>query len=417
MQHLVDLLTSVNEYASSRQARSFLRNFSYYENKMSEFDRDFNHTKINHPQIKTIVKEILNTLGIPPYQHGRYLHASLSVRDFFVELNEHTKKENRQLNNLIILLNQQNRIKWNKIILGSAVALAIFEITYPFLKGFISIQELLAAALFVPVVGIGFTAIVALYSGYKNIFDKHTTLVQRFKDNFFLLADIALKLAAYSILIAAATTATPVAAVLFVVAECFNVIKEIVNLVLAHNQNRNNPILSGMDPLGLGQHNARKHFDFIKHRNSIVINLLAAAICVGIIAVWCFFPPSLFLTIGAMVALGVVAIIKAQLQKYNEANVKNSLNREFIKLETPFKMEQEHWEVSNGLTYEKGITTTPGGTGLPLAEEEEHTSLLSDSDARPGTPGRPSVAGMFSRRSTVIPAQAGIHLEMGTVPH
>jgi hypothetical protein len=393
MPHLIDLLTSFNVYASGGQTRGFLRHFSYYENKMSEFDRDFNHTKINNQEIKAIVKVILTTLGIPAHQHGRYLNSPLSVRDFFVELNEHTKKENLKLNNFIILQNQQNRLKWNKIILGSAIGLAIFEITYPFIKSLITIQELLAAALFVPVVGIGITAIIAIYSGYKNIFDKHTSLSQRFKDNFFLLADIALKLAAYSLLIAA-TTATPVAAALFVVAECFNVIKEIVNLVQAHFQNNNNAMLSSMDVLSRQQYKARQQFDFVKQRNSIIINLLAATLCVGIIAIWCFFPPSLFLTIGALAAVAVVAVIKAQIQKCNEANVKTRLNREFTKLEASFVTEQESNEEAEDLV----AMAIPGGTGLELTEREDD-SLLPHSGGRSRALSRPSECGMFSGRA------------------
>ena len=409
MQSLIDLLTSFNTCVPGERSVRFEENMYFYRNKMSAFERDFDRTKINAPQIKAIVEAMLITIGISPSQQGRYLHASLSVREFFIELKENIKDRNQQVNQIINLFNEQKSLKLNRMMSIGLVFGAIFQIAHPFITHFTPIEEILAAALFVPVVGLIFTTVSSLYQLYKTIYDHDVLLSKRLKDGFFLLADVTLKFTAYISLISAAITAAPLAAVLFVVAESFNVIKEIVNLVQAYMHNRNYPILSGMDNLSAKQHQARYQFDFIKHRNSILINLLTATVCLGVIAVWCFLPPSLLITIGALVAIGAAYIVKSQLHKYNEANVRARLQDEFTKLEAPVETEQRNYKVEdfNEVVDPSIVPVMPNAAvGTPLVEAQEDAPLLPQPDAQFS---RPSGGGMFSRRNSAAPLLAAVH--------
>ena len=389
MQSLIDLLTSFNSCVSGGDRAPFQEKLYYYHDKISVFERDFDRTKINAPQIKEIVQEMLITLGIPPSQHGRYLHASVSMREFFVELKEHFKDDNEHVNQVINFFNEQKSLKLHKTMLAGIILLSIFQIVHPFITHFTPIEEILAAALFVPVVGLVYTSVSSLYQLYKNIYDHQISLSQRLKDSFFLFADVALKFTAYISLISAALTAAPLAAVLFVVAESFNVLKEIVNLAQACMQNRHNPILSGMDPLSTKQHQARFYFDFIKHRNSILINLLTATVCLGIIAAWCFLPPSLLITIGALVAIGAAYIVKTQFHKYNEAVVKTCLQDAFAKLE---ELDQENYQ-------ENQVVTDDNAADENLLDVQENVSLLPQRNVQSS---RPSEGGIFSRPNNAI---------------
>lgn len=395
MQSLNDTLNAFRQYVEGGTRRDISQYMSYYHGKMSEFERDFYHTPINsNNSIKAVVREILTTLEIPPHQWGRYLTASLNVHDFFVEL-ALQKQESEKLIFFIRLLDEQHILQWLKIFAGAAAALAIVEIAYPFLKNLISIQELVTAAIFMPVVGLAFTAAVALYSFYKNIRDRHIPLHQRFKDNFFLLADVALKFAAYSVLIAAATTATPLSAILFVVAECVSVLKEVVNLIQIINKGRHQPVLSSMDNLSLMQYKARQDFDYMKHRNAVLINMFTAAVCVAIVGLWCFAPPSIIVTVAAIVAIGLVYAIKAELKKCNEASLRNHLLTKFDNIERAHAMPLD---AANELEDE-------------LDEAEAEDARLLPVTAAPRSGGGMRRFGMFASESGVPSPMA---LEAGT---
>lgn len=235
MESLIITLGCFNTDLTSPGNRALhARMINYYSDQMSAFNRDFNVIRIDADErIQGLINTTLKNLNIPLQERSRYLNAHLTMYELLDELNEHYK-ENNKISEFLAEVNYLTRRKWKKILLGGVFLLGAFELSLPFffVSGLTLFQELLAAVLFIPVVGIVYTTGVGLYSLYKNFGDrgKKITLFQRFHDNFFLLADSALKFAAYSILIAAATTASPVAAILFVVAESAGVVKEMISL-------------------------------------------------------------------------------------------------------------------------------------------------------------------------------------------
>lgn len=398
MQSLIVTLSCFNTYLANAHSKALPKRMKYYKNRMSEFNRDFNTTHINdNDETKAIIASILKNLNIPRYKMGRYLNAPLTLYEFLVEVNAQTNKENEKLKEFLVLIKKQSRKKLEKIVISGLVGIALFQLSLPFIvhaEALAALQEITAAALFFPAVGIIFTAGVALYSLYKNLYDKKMTLYQRFKDNFFLLADSALKFAAYGVLLAAATTVSPVSAILFVAAECLSVLKEVVNLAHMIFFDKWKLTAAEARNIDLVLQHTRHQFDFIKRRDSLLINTALAIIMLGIVAAWCFVPGGIGVTIGAFAAIALVYLFKYAVHKYHDASIQKRLQQRFGEIEGEYERQQA---LQEGMQPEED-----------LVEDREETSdldtkplLISDAHLRdePNAGlGRASELGIFAGR-------------------
>ncbi len=402
MEALIETLTCFNGSFARGHKHALRNRMSYYDDKMLELKHDFYTTTINaNDQIKELVQRILVNLKIPKHQWGRYLDVPLTVYDFLMELREHNRKEHESINEFIELIDKQIRLRWKKIIYGGLITLAAAEGSLPFLApigGLTALQGLLATALFVPFVGTVYTAALALYSLYQNIYDKKIPFLQRMQNNFFLLARTALKFAGYGILIAAATTATPVVAFLFVFAEVATVLKEVASLVRMAIQDRDNVALTDNTVLSARQHQARHHIDYVTRRNTALINLAAAVISVAIVAVWCFVPGGIFITVALIAAIGFVYLAEQWAHKHNKTTMNTRLQNKFEALELEYQTEQALQPV------DELVNSADHSESPPELTVGEPTRLSVDSISPPSRRilddrlSRPSQSGIFSAK-------------------
>lgn len=326
---------------------------SDYEGRQAKFNRDFCGTRINDPEINPIILGILNNLQVPDYQMGRYLHANLCVYDFFIELYKYNKKENNKLKQFNALLDEKIKISWGAIFgygLLSASAIGCFIPAIKAAGGFTFIQKVMALALFFPVVGLVFTTVIATYSVYKKQSDERISYLQRCRDNAFLVANTVFKIAAYSVTLAAVTTMVPVASILNVVASVINIIREVVNIIALGKQD---------SPVALGaliseqQQHVRDKINYTKLRNSIIINIASATALTAVVALWCFIPGGVFISVAAFVLMGLISLTEFLLQKYNENKMEASLQQQFTDLEE--KYQASHPEPRPGLEDSKSL--------------------------------------------------------------
>jgi hypothetical protein len=323
---------SISEYTADLKAC-----FLYYKKKSSEFHRDFYKTTIDsNDDIKNLIQRILESFGIPKTQWGRYLPAKLTVYEFLLEIHEQSKKENEKIKIFFDLVEHEKQRKWKKIFYGSLLALALLEGLLPlfaYLGSLTVIQELLAAALFFPLVGLCFTIGTAVYSFYKNLSDNTISVQQRIRNYGYLLAQSVLKVAAYAVLIAAVATTTPLVSVLFVAAGLLDVVKEVVGLIrLSYQYKKREPIPDDA-PLNCLQQHAREEAEFVKRRNLILIKLGSALVSSAIVLAWCLIPGSIFLALGVLALMGLVALGEFLLEKYNERSMRRQLQTTFDKIE------------------------------------------------------------------------------------
>lgn len=307
-------------------------------------NRDFFSKPINSPDIAPLIQSLLQNLGVPEAQWGRYRRTSLSVYDFLVELTKFNHIESNKLKEFLKLVEGVTRARWIKILGGSAFALIIINCLVPLLaiSGKFSVfQELFAEALFLPVVGVLFTCGVFIYSIYNNHSDKKKTLGERFQENFFLLANVAVKLAAYSVVITAAATMTPIASILLVIAEIINVVKEVVKLVQIIAQDRKIASIAGLDELSQRQMHLRLKYDYLKHKYALVINTITAVLVAGISLMWTFVPGGIAVAIPAIAAIVLVHLLAMYVQKRLNTMLTKRMHEKFSEIEREHKEKQE----------------------------------------------------------------------------
>lgn len=410
-------------------SRTLRDHMEYYDKKLAVLNKDFQTIPINEDNdIQSVVSDILEHLGIHKRQRGRFLNAGMTAYDFLIELQEVTNKENNKLNEFIRLIDEKNKWMRKLLLIGGIVVGSVFSMLPAFFigGGLSLVQTVLTASVTIPVAGLLYTAGVAAYTFYQSITNKRHGMMERFRDNFFLLANTALNVAAYSMVIATATSLNPVTAILFVVASCVLVLKEMTTLIQLGIQNRKSGLIAQDDDLKTRQEKTRSAYDVVKTRNALLIEFSGAILGVGIMAAWCFIPGGIFLTVAAVAAIGIVAIVKKLFSMLNEKVVTGRMKAEFDRLEQDDAVKEVHEEASKAAS--AAPEQQPDQPAVALTKEVDliqeepvcaSASLEAESGDRPAVSparvepqvARPSQVGMYARRTAsqgeddVVPIQ------------
>ena len=306
-----------------------------YDHKLALLRQDFENITIDNEDVSPLIDQIFQTLEVRAVIRERYEHANITVLQFFLELREAGYQQNKLTNAFVQMI--ESRINNKNYLIGYIGAGLVILLSYlpPFFSagGMSLLQGILAATAFIPIVGMVYTAGVAIYSFYQSINDKKKSWFGFFHDNFFLLAATALNVIAYSILIDAAVSMTPLAGLLFVIATAVYVVKEAISLVKISIQKKQLGPVSEDDSLEVKQHKTRALNDYTKVGNALAIELSSAAVMVGIIAFWSFVPGGIFVSIAAVAAIGLVYLGKSLALAYNERTMRTRLQLEFERIE------------------------------------------------------------------------------------
>lgn len=291
------------------------------------------YTPINHPELKTSIELILDRADIDDRQKGRFKNTSLNIYEFLQELEKLTKNKYKRkpINAFIKFIEEKN--KTQLILKGTfivGIGVSILSTTFSIFS-WPQIQTILSAALFFPIVGLASTAFLTLYGIYQNE-QSSTPFWSRVRDNTFLLANSALNMAAYILLLSAASALSPVASGLFIAASCIKAIKETC-ILIQHVIKQNKSGYASAKGLVGKQAEVREMIDFEKHRNALAINLSSAVIMVGIMAFWCLVPGGVVISAIAIAAMGAVALVQSKALSSNEKKMKERLDNEFERLE------------------------------------------------------------------------------------
>ena len=339
---LTKTLNTFNQSILNTHGTDLSTILSKYKDDKDNLKKDFHDKLISEmPELSVAggpIEEILESLGVPRHQQGRFLGAPLTVYDFLVELDKLLLHKNRNLAYFIDSIDHTLRRRWDRIILAFGLALLGVEVASPYLTGtFTVINEIITAALFIPIASALYTIAVFLYAVIDNfISKKRMSFWERLQNNFFEMASATLKLVAYGLVIAgAAISGSPLVSALIVIGTGVSVIQELAGFIhLRRAFNKEKTEQKGEMTLGDQQVLARHESDYLKRRNSLLINVVSAVLITGLVAAWCFIPGGLFVMVGAVVAIFVVNVVKKLVHMYFESSSKKALDAKFEQLET-----------------------------------------------------------------------------------
>ncbi|MCP0913005.1 MULTISPECIES: hypothetical protein [Legionella] len=337
--HVVSVLNCFCDYLQENSQHS-LQEFTHkYPNLTIDY-KEFLTTGINsNVEIKNAAERVLSSLGVSRLYWGRFLNTPIKVYDFLVELSEliEDHPQNAAIQELLYRVDEGDIGK--KIKIGTGVVLAVlgFSALSPFLlSGFTAIQQLLIMGVFFPSAGILYTLASGSYLFFQSLFNPKLSARDFFQDNFFLFVSSVVNIAAYGIVIGTAATLSPVTSFLFILSSLIRVLKEIVSAVQFLREWKKNNDISEMDPLASQQQGIRLAYEYTKHRNKIIINLVTAIAATGVVATWCFIPAGILPGLLGLMALGLVYLASSVAQTLQENLMRDKLEQQFTTLESQF---------------------------------------------------------------------------------
>lgn len=348
MNGLIATLTTLESYLVHPEMMDALAvEMEKYHSDREAFNRDFFIITLDRlPQDS--VEAILETVGIPKNQHGRYIDQKISVYQFLTELE--TSTGDTRLARINALIDEHNKTRWKAIAVWIAL-LSTMSIVPFWLYGFTAIEQFLTAASVVAASGLAYSVAIALYTLYEYSPAEGTenTWYQLFKDNFFALSNSALVVSGWA-LILTASASNPVISILFIAGEFVLILKEVVALAyIAAYQN--NPTIQPTDMLDEKQKKVRESADFEKRKHDVYVNLAAAILMTVIIAAWCFIPGGFIVPVVCMIGIGLVKATTQWAIWQNEARMKEQVQTQFTTIETA--------ELNDNLA-EQFVTNEPG---------------------------------------------------------
>ncbi len=367
MDSLITTLTALNAYLVHPENEGALAvHIEKYNADRDAFNRDFFRITLDRlPQDS--ISNLLDTLGTPESERGRYVNQKITVYQFLTELK--TTSDNR-LTHAIALIDEHNKTRWKAM--AAWIALLSTGSVVPFwLYGFTAIEQFVTAASVVAAGGLAYSIAIALYTlyEYSPAEGSKNTWYQLFKDNFFALSNSVLVVSAWALLLTAAAS-NPVVSVLFVAGEFVHVVKEVV--ALAYIAYQNNPTIELSDTLDEKQKKVREAADFETRKNDVYLNLAAAILMTVIVAAWCFIPGGFIVPLVCMAAIGVVKATTQWAISQNEARMKEQVQTQFNALETA--------ELNTNLL-EQTVTNEPWFENNP--ERKRTMSLTEKTSAYP----------------------------------
>lgn len=315
---LIKTLQAFNKYLQGHaEGESLPVLLAGYDKKMAGVNEDFYKTTIgSDPALGKAAGDILTTLGIDDEgKRTRYIGAPVAVRQFLKEVVQyHKTPENNDKIQDVNVFNQiildKSRVSRQKALLFGLLALLpiVGGLSY---NGFSAAQQIFTAALFTPVVGIVAAVGAGAYALYENLSRKNVHWIDQLRDNFFIVAGAALKISAYGLVIAAAVTAAPVAAILTTVAAGVGAIREGAKLIAMRNAKQKN--VDGKLPAKQTQ--ARLDDEIAKTKKTVWLRLGVAIVLTGIAATACFAPGGIFVVIGAGIAMALTSLFQWRAEK------------------------------------------------------------------------------------------------------
>ncbi len=330
MERVSKTLDGLNAYflANTKDTSDLSKLMDQYKNDRNAFNRDFYSVTLYQLQENQITT-LLNTLGVPKYQHGRYVNQRITVYNFLKELD--ALKQSPPLKNTVAFIDQHHVARWKVLALWIAF-LSACSIAPFWIYGLTAIEQFVTTASVIATAGLGYSFAIALYTLFEYTAPEGSpsyTWYQLFKDNFFALLNSAFVVSAWAILLTAAAS-DPVTTLLFIGAELVFVAEEVWHLIkMAYHKN----LMIDQPKLSEKQQQARESADFDKRKHDVYIKLAAGVLMTVIIATWCLVPGGFIVPVICMASIGIIKATTLWAIWQNEARIQAKLLTQFKALE------------------------------------------------------------------------------------
>lgn len=347
MSKLIDTLNAFFTTSSQGPKYSVAKLIAFnYTGDKEGLKHDFHDILISEePALNKPIQALLDDLKIPEKKRGRFIGAPITVYDLLKEI-EALQPDNDKANILINAIDDNAKRDWFPIIMTFLLALLGVEIAGHYLEGTFSvINEIITVVWFAPIASAVYTTGVFIYSLIESVRNKNKeSFLHRVQNNFFKLASTALKMVAYSLVIAfAALSGSPLISTLLVIATAIDIVKELAGFIHLKRELKKENAESNDHPTLIEQQtHARHENDYIKRRNSLVINVIAAVLITAVVAAWCFVPGGLVVVAAAIVGIVLINVCKKLAHKYSDSVLKKSLNSTFEQLESKDQNQPGH---------------------------------------------------------------------------
>ncbi|STX28210.1 Uncharacterised protein [Legionella beliardensis] len=325
MNSIIDNLKAFNVYINGGSSRALKKELKYYNNNLDELKINFHKTIIAHDEdVLEQVQALLTNLNIPKAQWPRYIKQK-NIYQFLEKLNRRGFIQIVYILQLIDEKTQFSRIKLAGLSFG-ALSLGVGSLFIPELKGLrIALQSFILSVFSLPVLSLISKTISTAYYLYTNHSDKKKTSASRWQDNAFILAGFAVNVIGYLIWIILAGSVTPLMAALFLFASFLNVAKEIISLGQYAIKYKNREPIPTTDNLNIYRTYVRNEYNYFRQRNAVFIELVAAVLLVGVMAIGSFVPGGAVVTICTLLAIAAIALVKKFLLARNEKIIRERL--------------------------------------------------------------------------------------------
>ncbi|WP_419420379.1 hypothetical protein ACNVED_03500 [Legionella sp. D16C41] len=333
MKTIVNNLKAINEYIKGGDSEALKNELSYYDQRLNELKINFREVIITEDgEVIEQITILLANLNIPKAQWPNYIKKK-NIYQLLEQLNQRGFIQIAYIQQLIDEKLQISRVKLFAAGTGVATVLLSSLFIPELIMVRLALQSFILSIFSLPVLGLIGKVFSTAYFLYDNYADQKKTLIKRLEDNGFVLAGFVVNLTAYILWIIAASPMTPLVASLFVLASLLNVAKEIISLshfAIKYKYYRE-PIPTEAN-VDLYRSYVRNEYSYLKQRNAVFINLMAAILLVGIMASWSFVPSGIIVTICAFTALAIVALVRKYSLNKNEKVIGKQLQAQLAHL-------------------------------------------------------------------------------------
>lgn len=332
MHSIVNNLRVFKEFFAGKiTIKDVSKHLKIYNQNFIDFEKDFYTISINsNSTISDEIIGILIQLNIDFNFWGGYFSQNLSLYQFLKELAK-DHELSLQLNLLIDLIEKRKRHGLVTFAKKTAIAALIvlpvlIGLLYPVIHSIITF--LLETANFVPAFSIVLSFPILLFNLYLNHLSDRRPSFKIYRDDIFLIASSVLNSAAKIILIVAKSVFASFASLLFIAAALIETTKELFYLLELRKNYLNKPIVAENDLAIIRQQYTRYEYDYLKQRNTLVINLVAA-LCLTVLVITCsFFPVGFILTLSTCISIASVFLLKHMFLTINERIMSTKLQAE-----------------------------------------------------------------------------------------
>jgi hypothetical protein len=289
-------------------------------------------------QVSPEVRQRLFSLLLVPKNKQKCYNNTTSLRVLLTRLDQDGYGHNHLVHLLHLINTTKQKQAWLPALMTSLLSLTglgvffyikpgYFKTAYQFLlthvprllKGLMKTFSILRN---VPLLGMAYSSASLIWHGLQTFYYGTSNLSPKLTSMFFSTLTHGLSIAGYALCFMASGVATPLTSMLFVMSASVDMVRSLVNYGMLRQK--------AYPPLGSLENTWEAHADHARQKtqrnhavDALWTNFMIALLSTAVITTWCFFPPSIVLTLGCMSAILLMKFVKSIIM--NHLNEKHAV--------------------------------------------------------------------------------------------